>query len=197
MHGGKLMGLYQFNPVAISRCQFLMILDALVEVGKVLLVNGKDLSDLNNRIQDHQGVAAGYSNWIELVKSHELVEVGKVFLCNGQYLSHVGKRMEVHQYLAAANSSWIVLVKFHELVEVGKVLLVNGKVAKGLNRTAGGRGGACIRYSRRVDLIALLGNRPLGSGFLGDFRLQSIVPVLARLRVPERLRASRKHLHHL
>src|SRR2546426_4068812 len=111
MHGGKLMGLYQFNPVAISRCQFLMILDALVEVGKVLLVNGK--------------------------------------------------------------------------------------VAKGLNRTAGGRGGACIRYSRRVDLIALLGNRLLGSGFLGDFRLQSIVAVLERLRVPERLRRSEEHTSEL
>src|SRR5947199_6905164 len=111
MHGGKLMGLYQFNPVAISRCQFLMILDALVEVGKVLLVNGK--------------------------------------------------------------------------------------VAKGLNRTAGGRGGACIRYSRRVDLIALLGNRLLGSGFLGDFRLQSIVAVLARLRVPDSRRQCWKTPQHL
>src|SRR5436305_689530 len=37
MHGGKHMGLYQFNPVAISRCQFLMILDALVEVSKLVL----------------------------------------------------------------------------------------------------------------------------------------------------------------
>ena len=111
MHSGKLMGPYQFNPVAISHCQFLMILDALVEVGKVLLVNGK--------------------------------------------------------------------------------------VAKGLNRTAGGRRGTCTLYSCRVDLIALLGNRLLGSGFLADFRLQGVVAVLERLRVPARLSACRKQLHHL
>src|SRR3989442_2735477 len=98
MHSGKLMGPYQFNPVAISHCRFLMILDALVEVGKVLLVNGK--------------------------------------------------------------------------------------VAKGLNRTAGGRRGTFTLYSFRVDLIGLLADRLLFSGFLADFCLQGVVSVLVRVLVP-------------
>src|SRR5947209_19957914 len=40
-----------------------------------LSVNQKDLSDLNKRIQDHQELAVAYSNWIELVRSHELAAV--------------------------------------------------------------------------------------------------------------------------
>src|SRR5207245_3416905 len=67
MHGGKLMGLYQFNPVAISRCQFLMILDALVEVGKVLLVNGKVAKGLNRTAGDRRGACIRYSRRVDLI----------------------------------------------------------------------------------------------------------------------------------
>src|SRR5213596_1019981 len=84
-----------------------------------------------------------------------------------------GKRVGPYQFNPVAISHCQFLMILDALVEVGKVLLVNGKVAKGLNRTAGGRRGTCTLYSCRVDLIALLADRLLGSGFLADFRLKA------------------------
>jgi len=65
----------QINSAAIQGASSTAAASSAIKSLRHLSVNQKDLSDLNKRIQDHQELAVAYSNWIELVRSHELAAV--------------------------------------------------------------------------------------------------------------------------
>src|SRR5947199_10203522 len=62
----------QISSAAVPDASSTAAASSAIKSLRHLCANQEDLSDLNELSQDHQERAAAYSNWSELVKSHEL-----------------------------------------------------------------------------------------------------------------------------